>query len=174
MMVADGRANIAGRTGAAVTALALSAGLLTGCAAGTSRSCNEQAALANAFAHDELFNQISVSQQSIEAYVTYPCKENSGGSLVTAGKRYELDKPLTFEKLRTVSAGSAEATRWRPIAQLRPTDPGAGNDAHICFQSTTGKEPQYLTFHATQSEPFFLYVEVSQAEREVEMCPAAE
>jgi hypothetical protein len=79
---------------------------------------------------------------------------------------------MTFEDLRSLSARSADSTRWRPIAQIRPTDPGSGNGAHVCFQSITSVEPQYLSFHATQSEPF-LYVEVSQAEREVELCPAA-
>jgi len=170
-MDADGHAGIAGRTIVALIGLALSAGVLTACSAGTARSCDEQATLANALADDEVFSRISVSSRSTEEYTNYPCQDNSGGSLVTAGKRYGLQRSLTFEGLRDLATRSASSARWRPIAEIRPTDPGSGNDAHLCYRSATGEEPQYLRFHTTQSEPFYLYVEVSQAENEVEMCP---
>jgi hypothetical protein len=171
---------------AMVIGLAVPVGLMTGCGTGTSRSCDEQAALAATLAGDDVFRKMSTAARSAETYSTYPCKENSGGSVVTAGQQYVLDPPLSFEGLRQLSAQVTDPARWRTIAEISSDDPGSGGRVHVCYRSTTGEEPRYLTFHtgepatagpsaAATATPTFslLLVEVSQADEEIEMCPTA-
>jgi hypothetical protein len=157
--------------------LILASGLV-GCF-GTSSSCERQEKLAATLATDPVFDKIAVPAQSSETYTDTPCEENSGGSLVTAGKRYVLEQALTFEALAGVAAQAADKERWKTIAHIRPTDPGSGGDAHVCFQSVGQERVRYLKFDATVAtrtggdipEPPFLFAEVSQAEEEIEMCP---
>jgi hypothetical protein len=172
LISAHRRERRAARLTRAVAVLVLAAGLPAGCSLGTSRSCDEQQTLAATLAGDETFGRVSVTASSTDSYTSYPCQDNSGGSLVTAGRRYTLERPLTFDALRTLATKAADPARWQTIAQIRPEDPGSGGDAHVCYRATGGGQPQYLTFHAIEREPLLLYVEVSQAEDKVEMCPS--
>lgn len=158
--------------------LVLTSGLV-GCF-GNSASCEQQSKLAAALATDPVFDHTAIAAQSSETYTNTPCEENSGGSLVTAGKRYALKQALTFEGLEDLSGQAADKARWQPIARIRPADPGSGGNAHVCFQSVGQERTRYLAFHAYgpdaanggTAEPPRLFVEVSEADEEVEMCPA--
>ncbi len=172
-MVAGTSPGTIGRIVATFTGVAIAVSLTTACGTETTLTCDEQVALAAELARDNVFDRVSVPAQASDKYTNHPCSENSGGSLVTAGKRYTLKQPLSLADLSTLAAKSVEPTRWRQTAQMRPTDPGSGKTALLCFESPAGTKPQYLKFQSTQSGPFFLYVEVSQAEDEVQMCPTA-
>jgi hypothetical protein len=170
MTGAHPRKRAAARLAGTVAGLVVAAGLPAGCGVGSSLGCDEQQALAASMAGDDVFGRVSVTAGSAESYTSYPCQDNSGGSLVTAGRRYTLEQPLTFDALRTLATRATDPARWQTIAQIKPEDPGSGGDAHVCYSAAHSGKPQYLRFHATEKAPVLLFVEVSQADDEVEMC----
>jgi hypothetical protein len=172
-MVAGTPAGTIGRIVATFTGVAIAVSLTTACFSETTLSCDEQEALAGELANDQVFDRVSVPAKTSDKYTSHPCSENSGGSLVTAGERYTLQQPLSVDDLSTLAAKAVEPTRWRQTATIRPTDRGSGKAALLCFESSAGTQPQYLKLTSTHSGPFFLYVEVSQAENAVQMCPTA-
>ena len=129
-----------GRVVATFTGVAIAVSLTTACGSETTLTCDEQVALAGQLARDEVFGRVSVPAQASDKYTNHPCSENSGGSLVTAGERYTLKHPLSLYDLSALAAKSVEPTRWRQSAQIRPTDPGSGEAALLCFELSTVPE----------------------------------
>jgi hypothetical protein len=173
------------RTAVSVAGATVIAAAMLGACRSTSASwsCAKQAEIAEHLASSELFTKMSVEASEVVEYSNYPCKEGSGGSVVTAGRRYAVIEPLTPESLRALGAAATASGDWRMIAELAPGAPGSGGDAHLCYQDIGVDTPTYLVFHAvgtpTSGPPGddprttspSLYIELSKAKQAVEICP---
>lgn len=165
-------------------ALSLQASVLPGCGLGLAdRSCEEQLAVAGRLAEDPAFTVVDVNANVISRYKTTPCEENSGGSLITAGLHYEGTNPITADDLWALGRKAASTGEWEMIAEMRPSDPGMGGNAHACYQATsTNGVHRYLRLHTVAAtttpraaaETFSaMYITVSQSESAVEVCATA-
>ena len=165
-----------------VVVLILQASVLAGCEFRMDiRGCEEQQAIADELATDPALGSVDYGSTRFAPYANTPCTENSGGSMVTAGRRYMLTTPLGVAGLLRLGREAADTGQWSALAEIRPKERGSGGTAHVCYQAVTGGVHRYLRLHTgsvaspstSVSGPTFdvLYVEVSRSDDKVELCP---
>jgi hypothetical protein len=174
-------------TAGVIIVLFLAAAVLKGCDAGFgSPDCQEQERVAKKLAAARELAEVSVAATSVASYEDYPCKEGSGGSTITAGKRFTLERSMSFDELRSLANAIAVSASWTRESEIAPSDPGSGGDAHICYVSINKDNETYLRFHAVDSKESIpnadqppsppsplLFIEISETGKDATLCGTA-
>ncbi|MBG0569301.1 hypothetical protein [Actinoplanes aureus] len=167
--------------------LMLHAGVLAACGASSGLDCGEQRSLAVRLADDPSLSAVESSEAvgAYTSYESYPCLENSGGSMVIAEREYDLKQPLSYDGLLELGGKAASVGQWNAFAEIRPEEAGGLGDGLVCYRNVTGNVHRYLILRtgdataatATANNPLgareydSFSIAVGQSNRQVDICP---